>query len=124
MTSIENLNEAICGLSYIQNIFQKNGKTFFIGMVAPDKLTTYMDVYKNFDHDKIHWMEEIKKHRELNVPNLNVALKNEIAQGVRDIYLPNDTHWGSAGHRTVARALQEYLNRKGVLTPLPAPSGH
>ncbi len=71
-------------------------------MVAPDKLTTYMDVYKNFDHDKIHWMEEIKKHRELNVPNLNVALKNEIAQGVRDIYLPNDTHWGSAGHRTVA----------------------
>ncbi len=88
MTSIENLNEAICGLSYIQNIFQKNGKTFFIGMVAPDKLTTYMDVYKNFDHDKIHWMEEIKKHRELNVPNLNVALKNEIAQGVRDIYLP------------------------------------
>ncbi len=122
--SKKDLNEAVCGLSYIQNIFQQHGKTFFIGMVAPDKLTTYMDVYKNFDHDKIHWMEEIKKHRELNVPNLNVALKNESARGAWDVYLPNDTHWGSAGQRTVTRTLQEYLKRKGVLRPLPASSGH
>ena len=64
-------------------------------------------------------MEEIAKHRELNVPNLNVALKNEIARGTWDVYLPNDTHWGSAGHRTVARSLREYLKRKGVLAPLP-----
>jgi len=117
--SKEDLNQAICGLSYIQNTFEKNGKTFFIGMVAPDKLTAYMKVYKNFDHEKIQWLEEIAKHPELNVPRLDVALQNEIARGVRDVYLPNDTHWGSAGHRTVARALQEYLKRMGVLAPTP-----
>jgi len=94
-------------------------KTFFVGMIAPDKLTAYMDVYKNFAHDKIHWMDEIANHPELNVPRLDVTLKNEIARGVRDVYLPNDTHWGFAGQRTVARALQEYLKRKGVLLPLP-----
>ena len=43
-------------------------------MVAPDKLTTYMNIYKNFDHDKIHWMDEIEKHPELNVPRLDVYL--------------------------------------------------
>lgn len=113
--SKENLNRAVCGLSYIQNTFQKNGETFFVGMVAPDKLTTYMDVFKNFDRDKIHWMDEIARHPQLHVPRLDVALKNEIARGTQDIYLPNDTHWGSAGHRSVASALQKYLVRMGIL---------
>ena len=88
-------------------------------MIAPDKLTSYQQLIKDFDREKIQWMEVIQKHRGLNVPNLNVALKNEIARGTSDVYLPNDTHWGSAGHRTVARALQEYLKRKSVLAPLP-----
>ena len=113
--SKEDLNGAICGLSYIQNTFQKNGKTFFVSMIAPDKLTTYMNVYKNFDHDKIHWMEEIAKHPELNVPRLDVALQNEIARGVRDVYLPNDTHWGSDGHQAVARNLMEFLKDRKIL---------
>jgi len=47
-----------------------------------------MNVYKNFDRAKIYWMKEIEKHPELNVPNLNVALSNDIARGVRDVYLP------------------------------------
>jgi len=45
-----------------------------MGMVAPYKLTTYMNIYKNFDHDKIHWMNEIEKHPELNMPRLDVDL--------------------------------------------------
>jgi len=114
------LNQAICGLSYIQNTFQKNGETLFVGMIAPDKLTAYQNLIKDFDREKINWMKEIQKHRKLNVPNLKVSLKNEIARGALDVYLPNDTHWGSAGHRTVARALQEYLKRRGVIAPLPA----
>jgi len=117
--SKEDLDGAVCGLSYIQNTFQKNGKTFFIGMVAPDKLTAYMNVYKNFDREKIYWMKDIEKHPELNVPNLNVALSNDIARGVRDVYLPNDTHWGSAGQRIVARTLIKYLTQKKALSAQP-----
>ena len=39
--------------------------------------------------------------------------------GAADVYLPNETHWGSLGHQIVARALQEYLKRMGVLAPTP-----
>ncbi len=119
--SRESLNRAVCGLSYIQNAFQKNGKTFFVGVVAPDKLTAYMDVYKNFDREKIHWMDEIAKHPQLHVPRLDMVLRNEIARGVRDVYLPNDTHWGSAGQRIVARALLDYLTERGILSPKTGP---
>jgi hypothetical protein len=114
--SKKDLNRAVCGLSYLQNTFQKNEKTLFVAMVAPDKLTAYMDVYKNFDRDKIHWMDEIARHPHLHAPRLDVALRKEIALGTRDIYLPNDTHWGSIGHRITAEVLYQYLKKQGVLS--------
>ncbi|MDH5761917.1 MAG: hypothetical protein OEZ51_02945 [Nitrospinota bacterium] len=119
----EDLKRAICGLTYIQNTFQKNGKTYFVGMVAPDKLTAYMDVYKDFDRKKIHWMDEITKHPELHVPRLDVALKKEIERGTQDVYLPNDTHWGSSGHQAVASHLLKYLIDRNILAPFPGNSG-
>ena len=115
--SKEDLNGAICGLSYIQNTFQKNGKTYFVGMVAPDKLTTYMNVYKNFDREKTHRMDEIAKHPQLHVPRLDLALQKEIALGGQDVYLPNNTHWGSNGHQAVAKNLREFLIDRNILAP-------
>lgn len=115
--SKQDLNRAVCGLTHIQNTFQKNGKTFFVGMIAPDKLTVYMDVYKNFDREKINWMDEIEKHPQLHVPRLDVALQKEIALGVQDVYLPNDTHWGSAGHKITAETLYRYLLEQGAIIP-------
>ena len=117
--SKESLNGAICGLSYIQDTFQKNGETFFVGMIAPDKLTAYIDVYKNFNREKINWIEEISKHRELHIPRLDVALKNAISRGTQDVYLPNDTHWGSAGQRIAALTLVEYLTKENTLSAHP-----
>jgi hypothetical protein len=86
-------------------------------MIAPDKLTAYMDVYKNFNHNKIHWMDEISKHPELHAPRLDLALRKKIAHGIQDIYLPNDTHWGSTGHKITAETIHQYLLEKGVITP-------
>lgn len=115
--SKKRLNRAICGFHTIQNTFQKNGKTLFVGMVAPDKLTAYLDWIKNFDHDKIHWMTEIGKYPELNMVPLLKALKKEIANGGRDVYLPNDTHWGPTGMRVTSDALHQYLMDSGVFKP-------
>ena len=64
-------------------------------------------------------MDEIAKHPQLHAPRLDVALRKEIARGVRDVYLPNDTHWGSAGHQAVSRALLDYLTERGILSPQP-----
>ncbi len=86
-------------------------------MIAPDKLTAYMDVFKNFYHDKIHWMDEISKHQQLHAPRLDVALRYEIAHGIQDIYLPNGTHWGSAGHKITADTLYQYLLENGIIIP-------
>ena len=117
--SKENLNQATCGLSYIQNAFQKNRKTFFVGMIAPDKLTAYQKFTKDFGHENIYWMDEVSKHLELHAPRFDLALQKGIALGGQDVYLPNDTHWGSAGHRIVAQTLIKYLTQKKALSAQP-----
>jgi hypothetical protein len=119
--SKKRLNNAICGFYTMQNTFQKNGTTLFVGMVAPDKLTAYLDWIKDFDREKIHWMTEINKHPELNMVPLLKALREEIANGGRDAYLPNDTHWGPTGMEVTSNALYRYLQDLGVLKPVDKP---
>jgi len=114
--SKEDVNRAICGLTYIQNVFQGNNKTFFIGVVAPDKLTAYQPFIKNFDREAINWMDDIAQHPKLNVPNLNRALREGIARGTRDVYLPNDTHWGYTGQKIVSETLYDYLLEQKIVT--------
>jgi hypothetical protein len=48
---------------------------------------------------------------------LDLALRKKIAHGIQDIYLPNDTHWGSTGHKITAETIHQYLLEKGVITP-------
>lgn len=109
------LNKAICGYYTMQNTFQKNGKTLFVGMVAPDKLTAYFDWIKDFDREKIHWMTEIDKHPDLHMIPLLKALRREISNGARDVYLPNDTHWGPAGMKVTSDTLYQYLQDLGII---------
>ena len=40
---------------------------------------------------------------------LDIALISAIRQGEQDIYLPDDTHWGSTGHQIVAKTLLTFL---------------
>jgi hypothetical protein len=75
----------------------------------------YLNVYKNFDQEKIHWMDEISKHPKLRAPRLDLALQKEIDRGSQDVYLPNDTHWGTTGHKVTAHTLINYLSKNGVL---------
>jgi hypothetical protein len=111
----EQLNQAICGLTHIQNTFQQNSKTYFLVMVAPDKLTAYQELITNYNRSKLNWTTEVAKYQGLHLPRLDLALKSKINQGVRDIYLPNDTHWGSAGMQIAADTLYKYLLGQGVL---------
>ena len=44
------------------------------------------------------------------------SLQQKIQSGIVDVYLPNDTHWGVEGHKTMAQALVEYLLLNRIIT--------
>ena len=52
---------------------------------------------------------ELAKDPSLPVPRTDQILSEAIASGKKDVYLPNDSHWGSIGHKLFADALADHL---------------
>jgi hypothetical protein len=111
-----------CNLVDLQNRVQANGRTFFVAMVAPDKLTAYAGLLTDPRYASLSRIDLLARDPALHLPRLDLRLRQAIRDGVADVYLNNDTHWGSAGYALVGRTLTEYLRRHGVLTPVVA--GH
>lgn len=105
-----------CGLIELQNRVQANGHTFFVALVAPDKLTAYSDWLVEPRSRAPSRMDLLATDPNLHLPRLDRRLQEAIAAGVVDVYLNNDTHWGSSGYRIVAQELVAYLVHHGILT--------
>jgi hypothetical protein len=56
------------------------------------------------------------------MPRVDLALRAAIAAGVADVYLPDDTHWGSAGSRIAARVVARYLGQPVEMSIAAAPA--
>ena len=106
-----------CNLVDLQNRVQANGYTFFIALVAPDKLSAYSDLLEEQRFAHLSRFDLLAADPELHLPRVDLSLKSAVRNNVMDVYLNNDTHWGANGYALVARELTEYLMRAGVLTP-------
>ena len=107
------IQRAVCGLINLQNKVQSNNKTFFIAMIAPDKLSVYSNYILSLNKKENSIIDRIDK-KPLHLPRIDVALKDEIKKGLVDAYLPNDTHWSSRGHKIAAQELVRYLKEHGI----------
>jgi len=111
----EHLERRRCYISHLQNLSQKNGKTFFIALPAPDKITAYDDYIEFKEIKNINLLELLDTDPRLHLVRLDRVFKQKIKEGVVDIYPPNETHWGSRGHRIVVETLIQYLKDQRVI---------
>jgi hypothetical protein len=113
--SDEEIAKAICSISNIQDTVQSNGKTMFIILPIPDKGTAYE---KYIINPKFSSMEELTlkliKYN-INTPRLDLILNKAIENGVKDVYLPNDTHYGTTGYQLTAKAVADFLVGMSVM---------
>jgi len=98
-----------CKLINAQNLVQKNGKTLFLAMVVPDKLTAYAKRLKAPAYANTSVIERLASAKGLHLVRLDQAMQAAVEAGVVDVYLPNDTHWAFQGHKTAAATLAQYL---------------
>ncbi len=98
-----------CNLLNAQNLVQKNGKTLFIAMIVPDKLSAYSSHLKNKSYANTSIIERLASDSSLNLVRIDPAVTKLINEGVVDVYLPNDMHWGYRGHEAAATATVQYL---------------
>lgn len=106
---------ARCRLIDLQNRVQANGRTYFIALIAPDKLSAYDDFLADRSLAGLSRIDLLARDPALHLPRIDLALRQAIHDGETDIYLNNDTHWGSAGYELVAQKLVDLLTRAGVL---------
>jgi hypothetical protein len=98
-----------CGVTALRRDIEANGVTRFALLIAPDKSWAYAP-YLEPGVWAIDPMERLDLDGAVIAPRVDQALRAAIAAGTRDVYLPDDTHWGTTGARiaaqVVARALQ------------------
>ena len=97
------------GAAVYQKIIEANGFTRFVLLVAPDKSSTFAPYLKDADRATANLVAELAKAPSLPVPRTDLILAAAIASGKKDVYLPNDSHWGSIGHKLFADALADQL---------------
>ena len=97
------------GASIYQKIIEANGFTRFVLLVAPDKSSTFVPYLKDTDRATANLVAELAKDPALPVPRTDQILADAIASEKKDVYLPNDSHWGSIGHKLFADALADHL---------------
>lgn len=103
------LNAAHCTLVDAQNRVQSNGRTRFLFMAAPDKVTAYAEHLAAPELRALSPLPEFYRRPSVNQVALVDRFRDAIRCGTKDAYMPNDTHWSSAGNRIVADAVVDAL---------------
>jgi hypothetical protein len=102
------LEKVGCYLSYLQNSVQSNGKTRFLIMIPPDKTTIYGRYFKKAPFEIRDMIGPIARPG-LNLLRLDHSLSLAAENGIEDIYLPNDTHWGFVGNNLATKSVIDFL---------------
>jgi SGNH hydrolase-like domain, acetyltransferase AlgX len=97
-----------CRLLRYQNEVVANGATSFLFLLAPDKSSAYAP-WLPLGPWQVEAAPRLANPPGLKMPRIDLALRAGIAAGLRDVYLPDDTHWSTTGARIVARTLLDYL---------------
>ncbi len=103
-----------CGYANLASRFEANGTTRFVTAIAPDKSSAYRPWLTYPGALPASRLADLLGHFPVDDARLDLVIANAIAAGTRDVYLPDDTHWGSAGHKLAAEAILRLLIKDGL----------
>ena len=99
-----------CGIMRLQDLIEANGKTYFVLLVVPDKLTVYRPYSVDPPPRRVADTLSSLQRYGIAVPHTETAFSAALRLGVKDIFLPNDTHLGIDGYALLAQSLIEFLS--------------
>jgi len=105
--------DAACNLLRLQQRVQANGRTLFLAMVAPDKLTAYGPYLEDAQFRSLSRLDLLAEYPALHLVRFD--RQNFDPADHVDLYLPDDTHWSTIGHSLAAALVEERLRALGAL---------
>ena len=119
------ISNAICRTLDLQSRIQANGKTVFILLPIPGKGSAYAKYIAKPDFASTESINQAWAGAPINAPRLDKMLEKAIFSGEKDVYLPNDTHFGTRGYQLAAAAILDFLaGRSAPVTTDSASSGN
>lgn len=104
-----------CQLATLQQRVQANGRSLFLTLLIPDKLSAYhpdlvdgsppRGIIGRLADPRFNWVAA------------DEALRAAIVAGETDVYLPNDTHFGTRGHEVTAEAVLRAMHVRSGAAP-------
>jgi len=119
--SEKNIFTSICSIKKRQNLVEANGSTHFLFLPVPDKLSAYSKYLNDNKYQNIGFVPKFANIG-INMIRSDLAIQKAIAEGQKDIYLPNDTHWSAKGHALVAKRIFQKIKNLGVIDIESTPS--
>lgn len=104
------------GVKAIRQAVELNGKTAFLHLVMPDKLTVYQDFLENIEVPREGVLELLG--RRLDSVRLDIKYGEVIRAGGMDVYAPNNTHTSSLGDRIAAQEVVRRLRQDHSLNDI------
>jgi hypothetical protein len=104
------LESAHCKLIAIQNAVQRDGRTRFLFVPVPDKTTVYSEYLVDPQLRNLSRLPDLASKAGVSQVDLLRPLHQAISSGAKDLYMPNDTHWNSTGHRIAAETVVDALS--------------
>lgn len=104
----------------LRQLARAAGNTPFRLVVAPDKRSVYAPWITTPLPDKpLDLLAEARTALGARFIDIRTPMRTLAASGVRDIYWPNDTHWGVVGHRLAGEIVSDALleDRRANLDP-------
>lgn len=98
-----------CYLRQRQQRAEANGITHFVVMVPPDKTSLYCPYIRKKQNIRCESVVADLFVSDLHAVRLDQVFAKALNQGVVDLYLPNDTHWGYLGSELAANSLRDWF---------------
>ena len=103
------ISNAICRTQDLQARVQANGNTVFILLPVPGKGSAYAKYIAKPDFANTESINQAWAGAPVNAPRLDKMIEKAIDSGEKDVYLPNDTHFGTRGYQLAATAVLDFL---------------
>jgi hypothetical protein len=107
--------EFACKLRAIRRAVERNGRTSFLLLVAPDKSTAYASFVKAPKALPPERLGALIESAGVPAVRLDQIVLDRIGRGEKDVYLPDDTHWDSNTHLAVASSVYASLLARKIL---------